>query len=91
MAQRSTFEQKFIFPLLENLSDFYQRFIDNIFLMRNGIKTEFDNSLKKINECHPNLKYEYEMSQTETNFFDTTLFKVDNKLRTKAYVKPTDK
>ena len=29
------------------------------------------------------------MSQTEINFLDTTVFKVDNKLRTKVYVKPT--
>ena len=85
------FEQKFIFPLLTNLSDFYLRFIDGIFLIWNGTKTEFDNFLKKINECHPSIKFEYEMSQTEINFLDTTVFKVDNKLRTKVYVKPTDR
>ena len=42
------FEEKFIFPLLTNLSDFYLRFIDDIFLIWNGTKTEFDNVLKKI-------------------------------------------
>ena len=78
------FEQKFIFPLLTNLSDFYQRFIDDIFLIWNGTKTEFDNFLKKINECG-------RMSKTEINFLDTTVFKVNNKLRTKLYVKPTDR
>ena len=31
------------------------------------------------------------MSQTEINFLDTTVFRVDNKLRTKLYVKPTDR
>ena len=31
------------------------------------------------------------MSQTEISFLDTTVFKVDNKLRTKKYVKPTHK
>ena len=31
------------------------------------------------------------MSKTEINFLDTTVFKVDNKLRTKVYVKPTDR
>ena len=36
------FEEKFIFPLLTNLSDFYLRFIDDIFLIWNGTKTEFD-------------------------------------------------
>ena len=31
------------------------------------------------------------MSKTEINFRDTTVFKVDNKLRTKVYVKPTNR
>ena len=31
------------------------------------------------------------MSKTEINFLDTTVFKVDNKLQTKVYVKPTDR
>ena len=31
------------------------------------------------------------MSKTEINFLDTTVFKVDNKLRNKLYVKPTDR
>ena len=84
------FEQKFIFPLLTNLSDFYLRFIDGIFLIWNGTKIEFDNFLKKINEFHPSIKFEYEISETEINFLDTTMSKVDNKLRTKVYVKPTD-
>ena len=85
------FEEKFIFPLLKNLRDFYLRFIDDIFLIWNGTKTEFENFLKKITECHPNIKFEYEMSKTGINFLDTTVFKVDNKLRTKVYVKPTDR
>ena len=42
------FEEKFIFPLLTNLSDFYLRFIDDIFLIWNGTKTESDNFLKKL-------------------------------------------
>ena len=41
------FEEMFIFPLLTNLSNFYMRFIDNIFLIWNGTKTEFDNFFKK--------------------------------------------
>ena len=42
------FEEKFIFPLLTNLSDFYLRFIDATFLIWNGTKTEFDNFLEKL-------------------------------------------
>ena len=84
-------EETFIFPLLTNLSDFYLRFIDGIFLIWNGTKTELDDFLKKINECHRSIKYEFEMSKTEINFLDTTVFKRDNKLRTKVYVKPTNR
>ena len=77
-----------MFPLLTNLSNFYLRFIDDIFLIWNGTKTEFDDFLKKINERHPSIKFE--ISKTEINFLDTIVFKVNNKLRTKVYVKPTD-
>ena len=84
------FEEKFIFPLLTNLSDLYLCFIDDIFLIQNGTMTEFDDFLKKVNECHPSIKFEYEMSKTEINFLNTTAFKADNKLQTKVYVKPTD-
>ena len=79
------FEEKFTFPLLTNLSDFYLRFIDDIFLTWNGTKTEFDEFFKKINECRPSIKFEYEMPKTEINFLGTTVLKVDNKLRTKVY------
>ena len=84
-------EEKFINPILKNLSDFYMRFIDDIFLIWYETKTDFDNFLKIVNECHPSIKFEYEMSKTELNFLDTTVFKVDNKLQTKVYVKPTDR
>ena len=49
------FEEKFISPILTNSSNFYLRFIDDIFLIWNGNKTEFDNFLRKINECHPRI------------------------------------
>ena len=81
-------EEKFIFPLLTNLSDFYRRFIDGIIIIWNGTKTEFDDFSEKINECHASIKSEHKMSKTEINFLDTT---VDNKLGTKVHVKPTER
>ena len=42
------FGEKFIFPLLTNLSDFYLRLIDDIFLIWNGNKTEFASFFKKL-------------------------------------------
>ena len=85
------FEEKFIFLLLTNFKLFLSAFIADIFLIWNCTKTKFDNFLKKINECHPRIKFEYEMSKIEMNFLDTTVFKIDNKLRTKVYVKPNHK
>ena len=86
-----SFKEKLIFPFLTNSSDFYLCFIDNIFLNWNDTKTEFDDFSKKSNECYPSIKFEYEISKTEINFLDTTVFKVDNRLQTKVYVKPTNK
>ena len=85
------FEEKFIFLLLTNLSNFYLRFIDDIFLIWNVTKTEFDDILKTINKYHPSIKCEYKMSKTKINFLNITVFKVDNKLWTKnnVYVQPT--
>ena len=40
-------EEEFIFPLLSDLSDFYLRFIDEIFLIWNETKTEFYMFFKK--------------------------------------------
>ena len=77
----SLFEKNFIFQLLTNFNDFYQRFVDDIFLIWIGTKTEFDDFLKNINE----------MPKREINFLNTAVFKVDNKLRTKMYVKSTDR
>ena len=55
------------------------------------LKVNLMGFFKKINECHPSIKFDYEMSKTKINFLDTTVFKVDKKLRTKVYVKPTDR
>ena len=85
------FEEEFIFPLLTNVNDFYLSFKDNIFLIWNGTKTEFNDFFKKINQCHPSIKFEYKMSKIEISFLYTTVFNVDNKLRTKVYGKPTNR
>ena len=41
------FEEKFIFPLLTILTNFYLHCIDNIFLIWDGTRTEFDKGLKQ--------------------------------------------
>ena len=42
------------------------------------IFVEFDNFLKKINECHASIKFKYEASRTEKKIHETTVLKVEN-------------
>ena len=81
------FEEKFIFPLPTNLSDFYLRFMDGVLLIWNGAKIELYDFLKKSYDCLPSIKFENEISKTEINFLETTVLKVHNKLRIKVHVK----
>ena len=67
------FEEKLIFPLLTNLSDFHLHFIDDVFLIWNGTKSEFDNFVKKllnvILASNLNMKY-----LKQKSIFSTTQF-----------------
>ena len=58
-----------------------------ISLLWNGTKEGFEVILQKNNDYHPTTKFEYQISKTEINFLDTTVFKVDNQLCTKLYTK----
>ena len=66
-------KQNFIFSLLTNLSNFYLRFIDDTFLIWNGTKSEFDNFLKKINECHPRTSSEHPNSTKKSIVYSQPL------------------
>ena len=92
----SWFEEHFIYAVILQFSKFYLRYTDDIFLICNGTKEQFESFLhKKANNCHPTIKYEYQISKTEIRrhkaFFDMTVFKVGNQLHTKLYMTPTDK
>ena len=67
------FEEKFIFQLLTNLSDFFLRFIDDIFLIWNGTKTVFDDFFKTVKNVilasNLNMKY-----LKQKSIFSTTQF-----------------
>ena len=86
------FEHVHIYPLIRNLNDLYLRFIDDIFLIWTGTTTEFEAFITRLNELHPSIKFDYEISRKETNFLDTTVY-IDNNnvLGTKVYNKPTDR
>ena len=51
------FERKFIYPLLKTFLLIYLRFIDNIFFMWTGSKTDLENLSNKLNSKHPSIKF----------------------------------
>lgn len=86
------FEETYIYPRIKKLCQLYLRYIDDIFVIWKGTKKEFQNFVKELNRCHPTIKFDFEICETEVNFLDTTVYKDTNdKLRTKLYKKPTDR
>ena len=79
-----------MYPLILRFSKCYFRYIDDIFSIWNGTKEELEVFLQKINNCHPTIKSEYQISKTEINFLGKS-FQSCNQLRIKLYMKPTNK
>jgi hypothetical protein len=70
---------------------FYKRYIDDIFIIWDDNKDHLLQFLNDYNQAHPTIKLTHEISQTEVNFLDITIYKHNGKLQTKLYTKPTDK
>ena len=85
------FENKFIYPLIRTYSVLYLRYIDDIFMLWKGSKEQLDNFINAINEKHPTIKFDFEISQQQVNFLDTTVYIEENNIiKTKLYTKETD-
>ena len=86
------FEEKFIYPLIAHLSSFYVRYIDDVFLIWTGSIEQFEQFIQDLNKKHPTIKFDYQISKKEVTFLDTVTFiDSDGKIKTKLYVKPTDR
>ena len=46
------------------------RFIDDIFFIWTGSKTDLENFLNELNTKHPSIKFEYEISKERISFLD---------------------
>ena len=56
-----------------------------------GTKEQLDNFNKDLNEKHPTIKFEFEISQKQVNCLDKTVYIAANKeIKTKLYTKETD-
>ena len=86
------FEEKWIYKLIGKHSNFYTRFIDDIFLLWTGTLDELKDFIKKLNNVHPTIKFEEKYSFDSINFLDTHIYKnKEGKLCSTLYVKPTDR
>ena len=86
------FEERYIYPLIEKISNFYLRFIDDIFLIWTGTTDQLMKFKQQINEVHPSIKFDFNFSNKEVNFLDTVVYKTQpGKLETKLYRKESDR
>ena len=87
------FEKTYIYPYINQFSNFYCRFIDDIFFIWNGTVIQLQEVIKKLNNRHPTIKFDSKLSKTTIEFLDTKVYKnkEQNKLLTTVYCKPTDR
>ena len=74
----------------------WKRFIDDIFLIWTGSKTDFETYMNELNKLHHSIKFTYEISQNKLTFLDVTLYKgsrFENNhiLDICTHIKPTNK
>lgn len=74
---------------------FHGRFRDDGFMIYDGSENEIKRFFETANECHPLLKFTYELSEVSLPFLDTCVYKGTrfqdyHILDVKSYIKPTN-
>ena len=74
---------------------FWKRFIDDVISALDTSKNEIEEFLLKANNFHPTIKFTAEISETETTFLDTKVYKgvrfnKDSILDVRTHFKPTE-
>ena len=86
MAQ---YEENIVYPY-QPQPIVWWRYIDDVFALFDISKPEISDFIAHLNISHETIKFTSEISATEINFLDTTVYKCGNKLKIRAYTKPTD-
>ena len=58
-----------MYPYINLFSNFYCRFIDNIFFLWNGTVILLKEFIKKLNNCHPTIKFGLKYCKTSSECF----------------------
>ena len=66
------------------------RYIDDIFMIWEHGEENLQKFMKHLNSQHHSIKFTFEYSPTSVNFLDVQVIRVDDKLVTDLFVKPTD-
>jgi len=82
--------QKFIKQYEGQIPPFIARLVDDIFLLWNSDLDTINRFITSLNKFHPSIKFEAKLSKDNIQFLDTVVYKKDNKLFTKLFIKPTD-
>ena len=72
------FERKLIYLFLKKFSLKYLRFIDDIFFIWTGSKTDLERFLNELNAKRPSIKFEYEISKERISFLVTETYIKNN-------------
>ena len=73
----------------------WKRFIDDIFSLWNATREEITQFIEQANKRHQTIKFTAEVSETQTNFSATTVykgkrFKTESVLDVRSHFKPTE-
>ena len=68
-------DEKFIYPLVNNMTRLYLRFIDHIFIIWTGTLYQLFEFKQQTNEVHQSIAVEFKFSNKVTNFSDTVVYK----------------
>ena len=86
------FEENFIYPRITGKAGLYLRYIDDIFMIWRGTRSELESFIREINAVHRSIKFDVNFSKTSVNFLDTTVTITPNySIQTSLYQKPTDR
>ena len=74
----SDFEERYIYPLIENKSSSYLRFIDDVFMVWTRSENELTTFINEINKKHHSIKFDFKFSKEKIEFLDTFFHKDHN-------------
>ncbi|CAJ0953503.1 unnamed protein product [Ranitomeya imitator] len=69
----------------------WRRYIDDIFLVWDGDRSELEAFHLYLNNIHPGLGFTMDCSQIKMQFLDTCVYKMDGLLHTDLFIKLTDR